>query len=106
MNHISRVCPTRPSKPKKVYPAGADYWLNASRDFVLKSQLFSPADFAGVTIRWCSLRRDVDGMTPDRDVVCISDGYFRQPDAIKIAVTLAHEMVHVRQYRSRGTDNF
>lgn len=46
------------------------------------------------------------GMTPDRNLICISDKWFHENNPVETAVTLAHEMIHVRQYASRGTDSF
>jgi hypothetical protein len=45
-------------------------------------------------------------MTPDRDFICISDRLLNQNDLLTTAITLVHEMIHVGQYRQRGTDNF
>jgi hypothetical protein len=87
------------------YPAGSDYMLNAAKTALVQAQLVSADEFNGVTIRWCSLK-DANGMAPDRDFVCMSDALFNQAAHLQTAITLAHEMQHVRQYRQLGTDNF
>ena len=53
------------------YPAGSDFLLNQSHDVLIRTNLFTPADFNGLTIRWCSLKGKTTGMTPDRNLICI-----------------------------------
>src|SRR4051812_36054898 len=45
-----------------------------------------------------------NGMTADRDFICMNDNFFNNADHYHTVITLAHEMVHVRQYRRLGTD--
>jgi hypothetical protein len=81
--------------------------INEARDVLIRSGLFRPDEFNGIQIRWCNLSGDTWGMTPDRNLICLSDRYFNAANHFGTAVTLAHEMIHSRQYRNRGsTDEF
>jgi hypothetical protein len=88
------------------YPAGSDKLINDAKTFLISGGFFKPADFEGVTVRWCSLTSGTNGMTPDRDYVCLSDDYLKTNNGLETLVTLAHEMIHVRQIRSGPTDKF
>lgn len=87
------------------YGSGSDYILNTSRDILVQLNLFSPQEFGGVNIRWCKLSNGT-GMTPDSNIICLNDRLFINNQPLEAAITLAHEMIHVRQYRRGGTDAF
>lgn len=57
----------------------------------------------GVQVRWCPLQ-GADGMAPDRGRIYLDVGM--KGNLFATASTLAHEVVHLRQYRSAGTDRF
>ncbi len=57
----------------------------------------------GVQVRWCPLQ-GADGMAPDRGRIYLHVGL--KGNLFDTASTLAHEIVHLRQYRNTGTDRF
>lgn len=57
----------------------------------------------GVQVRWCPLQ-GADGLAPDRGRIYLDVGI--KGNLFQTASTLAHEVVHLRQYRSAGTDQF
>ncbi len=84
--------------------AGSGSPINEARDLLIQAQLFDPREFNNVTIRWCRLN-NASGMAPDRNFICLSEGFWGE-DTATLATLLAHEMTHIRQYRSKGTDVF
>lgn len=72
---------------------------------MLISNGFVRADeLAGVQIRYCPLR-GAQGMAPDRGRIYLHTSTMNDPP-IPQAALLAHEVKHLRQYRTMGTDNF
>ncbi len=57
----------------------------------------------GVQTRWCPLQ-GAHGMAPDRGRIYLDVSL--KGDTLATASTLAHEVVHIRQYRASGTDRF
>lgn len=64
--------------------------------------LFGPAEFQGVDIRWCPL--NANGMVPTAGKVLLNPRL--QGDRLNLAVTLAHEMIHIRQFRRWPSGEF
>ena len=90
-----------------MYAAGSDYMINEAKAVLTQNTgLFDPSEFNGLTIRWCRLSSNVDGMAPDANLVCLSEALFNNANHFLTAVTLGHEMRHIRQYRQMGTNNF
>jgi uncharacterized membrane protein len=71
---------------------------------LVSAQVFRQDEFNGVEIRWCPLS-NAHAITPDRGRIYL-DWSRRGDDPDDIAVLIAHEMTHTRQYRRMGTDNF
>lgn len=89
------------------YAAGSDYMINEAKTVLSqRTDLFYPFEFDGVTIRWCQLSSGTNGLAPDANLICLSDSLLNSANHFLTAVTLAHEMRHIRQYRQLGTDNF
>lgn len=86
------------------YSAGSDRLLNAAKDAVIRAGAIQPEEFNNVHVRWCQIWGH--GLAPDRDTVCINEGYLRDNNLMETAITLAHEMFHIRQYRRGTTDQF
>ncbi len=87
------------------YPAGSERLIDLAKTAVIRAGAVSPDEFANVHVRWCKIKGA--GMAPDRNTVCLSDDYLRYNDLLNLATTLAHEMYHIRQYRSAAsTDAF
>jgi hypothetical protein len=84
--------------------AGSNLPIEEARALLIQAQLFDPSEFNNVTIRWCRLN-NASGMAPDRNIICLSEGFWGE-DTTTLAILLAHEMTHIRQYRSKGTDEF
>jgi hypothetical protein len=57
----------------------------------------------GVQVRWCPLQ-GAHGMAPDSGRIYLDTAL--KGNLLATASTLAHEVVHIRQYRSSGTDSF
>jgi hypothetical protein len=67
--------------------------------------LFHPSEFDGVRIAWCSLAPLAEGTAVNAGLVYLDTGTLAYP-LERAAAALAHEMVHVRQYRRLGQDGF
>src|SRR5262249_32332413 len=67
------------------YPAGSDKALTKAKDDIINAGVHPASAFDGVNIRWCNLRPGINGMTPDRDLVCISDYFLSHPDPFRVA---------------------
>lgn len=72
-------------------------------EVLLRARVATRGDFRGVQIRWCPLN-GAHGMAPDRGRIYLDTSL--KNDAFGTASTLAHEVMHVRQYRRMGTDKF
>lgn len=70
---------------------------------LVSAAIIDPGELNGVQIRWCPLD-GAHGMAPDRGRIYLDPDL--KNSAFDSASTLAHEIVHVRQYRRAGTDNF
>ncbi|WP_294974078.1 hypothetical protein [Tabrizicola sp.] len=86
------------------YAAGSEVLLNDAKSLLVAAGLFGAREFDGVSIRWG--RITAEGIAPDRDTIFISENYLGSNDLYSVATILGHEMIHVRQYRNLGTDNF
>lgn len=75
---------------------------NAARVLV-SAGIIQPNELNGVQVRWCPLQ-GAHGMAPDRGRIYLDTGL--KGNLFGTASTLAHEVVHIRQYRSAGTDKF
>jgi hypothetical protein len=93
------------SQPKQ--GNGSDDLLNSAKSALIGTGLFAAQEFDGLNIRWCALAKGINGLAPDPNVICISDVWLRQNDALETAISIAHEMIHIRQYRrAAGADAF
>jgi len=91
------------SCPPMVTQQEANLFEGLKRDLVSAGVVGANA-FQNVSFKFCRLN-GADGMAPDRNVVYIHDG-LRSAPTYELAVTLAHEMKHIEQYRQLGTDAF
>ena len=65
----------------------------------------SGSEISGVSVRWCQGNFNGNGITPAPNEIILNRSLLSQsPD--DIALTLAHELHHVRQYRSMGSGPF
>lgn len=78
--------------------------LAAARDKLIAAGFYSAADFVAIDIRWCPLMNAL-GFTHDAGHIVLASG-LANGSADLVAEVLAHEMVHVRQFRERGADGF
>ena len=76
--------------------------IDQAIDTLIEVGIFSRATFGSTQIRWCPLTPGTAGMAPDRNRVYL-DSALKNSDPIHIASTLAHEMIHVRQYRDASS---
>lgn len=68
---------------------------------LVETGLFERAEFAGVRIRFCSTRR-ARGFAPDQRSIFLALHIAKDP--FEVAALIAHEMVHIRQYRRIGDE--
>lgn len=78
--------------------------IENAKSILLSNGVFNSNDFAGIQIRWCPLS-GAHGMAPDRGRIYLDTSHKQDSDQ-DLAILLAHEMMHVMQYRRMGTDNF
>jgi hypothetical protein len=98
LQYNSSVCGFAPSSASDITK------IDAAKQLLIKYGLVKNEEFGEVQIFFCD-KVHGGGIVPDRDLVYINSMY-RQADVKSLAVLLAHEMTHVRQYRREGTDNF
>jgi hypothetical protein len=71
---------------------------------LIDAGFFTRADFAEIAIEWCPLTR-ATGFTPDATRIFIDAG-LKDGGVDLIAEVLAHEMIHVQQFREIGARGF
>lgn len=86
------------------YSQGSYMLIEQAKTLLITHGFFSQEEFANVSIRWARLTHT--GQAPDRNVVLLDEDYLNNNDLYGTATTLGHEMIHIRQYRRMGTDNF
>jgi hypothetical protein len=79
--------------------------IEAAKQTLVGAGILGYQDFGGVQVRWCPLGPGTHGMAPDRGRIYLDDD-LRNASPRAVALTLAHEMVHVMQYRHDGSDRF
>ncbi len=62
-------------------------------------------EFSGISVRWCQGSFNGYGITPGPNEILLNRDLLRET-VDDIALTLAHEMHHIRQYRSMGAGPF
>jgi hypothetical protein len=72
---------------------------------LVRTGVFRASEFDGVRILWCPLGGRTSGTAVNAGLVYL-DSSTRSLRAAQAAALLAHEMVHVRQYRRFGSDGF
>ena len=78
--------------------------LDEARAKLIDAGFYRAADFDRIDIRWCPLTNAL-GFTRDAEHIVLASG-LALGSADLVAEVLAHEMVHVRQFRERGADAF
>lgn len=78
--------------------------LAQARDKLIRGGFYAAADFDEIDIRWCPLTNAL-GFTRDAQHIMLASG-LALGSVDLVAEVLAHEMVHVRQFRERGADGF
>jgi hypothetical protein len=78
--------------------------LIEARDKLIRAGFYTAADFDELDVRWCPLTNAL-GFTRDAQHILLASG-LALGSADLVAEVLAHEMVHVRQFRQRGADGF
>lgn len=89
--------------------------IQDAKDLLVHKGLFTQEEVDHAKIRWCSaLGGDVagigridfaDGMAPSSNKVLLHKDYMDW-DKENLAVLLAHELYHIRQYRDWGSEGF
>lgn len=74
-----------------------------ARNLLQSSGIIDSAELERVQVRWCPLN-GAHGMAPEIRRIYLDVGLKRNPFAT--AKTLAHEVVHLRQYHREGAENF
>ena len=75
-----------------------------AKNLLINKRIIEGQEFNGVEIRWCPFIESA-GMAPDREVIYIDTDY-KAIHVKELSALLAHEMIHISQYRKMGTDNF
>jgi len=78
--------------------------IDEAIDLLVKNGYFLREEFHGIQIRWCALV-GAEGMAPDRGRIYL-DVRHKDVGKLRLSSLLAHEMIHVRQYRRMGSDKF
>lgn len=87
-----------------MYPAGSERLLEQAKAILIQIGAVHTNEFDNVSIRWGKLRGS--GQAPDRNTVFLSEAFLHTNNLVSTTLTLAHEMVHIRQYRRINTDEF
>lgn len=77
--------------------------ISAAVQRLIAIRAISGDELNGVQVRWCPLS-GAHGMAPDRGRIYLDTSLQGNPFAT--ASTLAHEIMHIRQYRRAGSDRF
>ena len=99
---VRGVCAMDPSRMK------ARRLISDAKQILINRGLFSVSEFSGVKIRWCSALKvggRSAGMAPSANLILLNTNRMRDcPE--DLARLLAHEMIHIRQYRRWSTKGF
>jgi len=79
--------------------------IQATKTILFNKGYFREADFSGVDIRWFPLLKSTSGMVPDRSKLLINVSH-TEDSARQLAPIMAHEMVHIKQYIGKGSNDF
>jgi len=79
--------------------------LEEAKGLLVTLGAFAENEFDGVQIRFCSAMNWGSGLTPSPSKILLHTTYIDE-DVETVALILAHEMVHIRQYRAWGTEGF
>lgn len=83
--------------------------IEAAKQLLIDNRLIEASAFVNVSIAFCDFVHG-DGVAPDRDTVFLHPAHRKSgrypQQLIPLASLLAHEMMHVHQYRLWGTDKF
>ncbi|HEX8590731.1 hypothetical protein [Pseudomonas sp.] len=69
-----------------------------------RAHALDPSTFNGVEIRWCNLRNGTLGITPDKGRIYLDVSL--TGNRLLTAANLAHEAIHLGQYRKIGSEGF
>lgn len=79
------------------------HFIQQAANVLQNAGILEANELNGVQVRWCPLQ-GAHGMAPDRGRIYLDVSL--KGNLFATASTLAHEVVHIRQYRSGGTDRF
>ena len=85
--------------------------IDEARNLLVANGVFSSTEFDGVKFRWCSALsirlgdEPAAGMVPSSGKVLLRPD-FKSASTVHLAELLAHEMIHIRQYRRWGSSGF
>ena len=79
--------------------------LEDAKGLLVTLGAFAADEFDGVEIRFCSSMAYGSGLTPSPSKILLHTTYIDE-DEETVALILAHEMIHIRQYRAWGTEGF
>jgi hypothetical protein len=77
--------------------------IENAKQLLITHKLLDAGEFSDIQVRWCPLF-NAEGQVPERHRLYLHPAL--KPDPISTAATLAHEMMHVRQFRRHGAGNF
>lgn len=79
--------------------------VEAAKSQLFRNGLATRKEFDGVQIRFCFAIALGAGMVPRKDLILLTNNA-KSASPVSLAVLLAHELVHIRQFRSMGSDKF
>jgi hypothetical protein len=98
LHYISSVCTFAPLSPADTAK------IDAAKNELIAYGIVRQEEFQDVVISFCD-NIHASGVVPDRDRVYLHTSG-KSVSTKYLATLLGHEMMHVRQYRTDGTDNF
>lgn len=79
--------------------------VEAAKVTLIQAGVASSNEFSGVSVQWCEGDFQGLGITPEENLIILNKVLKDRPVS-DIALTLAHELVHIRQYRQLGSGTF
>src|SRR5574343_43554 len=87
--------------------------IERAKNLLINFNFFTPDDLINVEINWCNLNNyrlgghqiDSSGIVPKINQIYLNETEKNSTDR-ELAILIAHEMVHVQQYRNWDTEGF
>lgn len=77
--------------------------IEEAKSILIRAGLVDAREFDGLQIRFCPINGE--GLAAERGRIYLNPSMISS-DNVNLASLLGHEMIHIRQYRNGGSDNF